>query len=355
MKLRYLITLLLAVFMGLEVNAQTNENLTFKGNARFSYMSSGPNADDIFEGTAFLRVRVGASYSFNENSSFHARLATTQSDELPAVRFTIIPDGGGIDAGTVSFDHFYYRYSNDGLDLKVGRFQHTPGVKSNSGRSILRFQSNNINNHWIDGFHLKKYLNDEWFGEVVGEYQNRGNTSYSYRPLLNFGKNEHNAAAYIGLQNLTRDDNNFIQKNIAVFVAPGAYLKPDGYSTYFAALAQLTHDTPVESFRGGSFRIAAEAGQNLNAAEFGEGNILNLSFGVHNFADKHQLMIEFTKTGTEWQTANVYAPNADEMEIRYRYFITDNFNIDFRYRIRDSRSDFVDTNYNFFARATIFF
>ncbi|MDR9415251.1 MAG: hypothetical protein RI564_03125, partial [Gracilimonas sp.] len=63
----------------------------------------------------------------------------------------------------------------------------------------------------------------------------------------------------------------------------------------------------------------------------------------------------FTKIGSEWQTANVYAPNADEMEIRYRYFITNDLNIDFRYRIRDFRADLVDTNYNFFARATYSF
>ena len=225
-------------------------------------------------------------------------------------------------------------------------------MKSNAGRSIFRFQSNNVNNHWSDGFHAKKYLNDEWFGEVVGEYQNRGNTSYTYRSLLNFGNNEHNVAAYIGAQNHTRDDNGFIQKGFGLFVAPDAFLKPDGYSTYAGLLAQLVHDTPVESFQGGSFRIAAEAGQNVNAAEFGDGTILNLSFGVNNFADQHEIMIEFTKIGAEWQTANVYAPNADEMEIRYRYFFSKKFNIDFRYRIRDSRYDFVDTNYNAFARAT---
>ena len=66
-------------------------------------------------------------------------------------------------------------------------------------------------------------------------------------------------------------------------------------------------------------------------------------------------MVEFAKTDSQWLTANVYAPNADEFEIRYRYFISSDLNVDFRYRIRDFRPDFAPTNYGFFARATYSF
>lgn len=357
MKIRSLLVLLVTLLIGWEANAQSNENISLSGDARFAYLGSSSEPGDIFDGNSFLRVRVGGNYTFNENSSFTARLATTQSNDFPAVGFSIAPEGGGVNNGTITIDNFYYRYKNEEWDVKVGRFQYNSAVKSNAGRSIFRFQSNNVNNHWTDGFHAKKYLNEEWFGEVLGEYQNRGNTSYAYKSLLNFGNNKHNIAAYLGAQNQTRDENNFIQKGFGLFLAPDAFQpeplqNPQKYSTYAGLLAQLVHDTPVESFQGGSFRIAAEAGQNVNADEFSDGTILNISFGVNNFAEQHELMIEFTKIGAEWQTANVYAPNADEMEIRYRYFFSKKFNIDFRYRIRDSRNDLIDINYNAFARAT---
>ena len=344
----------LAAFF-LNVNAQDNSNFNFSGNARFAYVSSSGEAFEHFEGTSFLRVRVGAFYTFNENNGFKARLATTQSSEFPEASFTIQADGGGLNPGSISFDEFYYQFKNEQIQVKAGRFQHTPKVLSNAGRSQMRFMSNNINVHWVDGIYVKRSLNEDWYGELVGEYQPRNHTSYSYRNPLNFGNNEHNIASYLGVENRTRDDNNFIQKGFGLFVAPDAYLKSDGYSTYLALMGRLVYDLPKpDALNGGSFRVAAELGQNLNAA-FEDGNSAVLSFGIHNFAEKHQFMVEFAKTGSDWLTANVYAPNADELEFRYRYFITNDLNIDFRYRIRDSRSDLVNTNYNFFARATYSF
>lgn len=334
------------------IQAQNSENLNFIGDARFSYMSTSTDAVDIVDGTAYLRVRVGATYKFDSHSIFRARLATTQSDEFPPVSFTLKPDGGGLNPGSISFDQFYYNFKNDEFDIKAGRFQHSANVRSNAGRSIFRFQSNNINNHWVDGIHIKKYLNEEWIGEVVGEYQNRGNTSYSYGGKLDFGKNTHNFAAYAGAENEIRDELNFIQKGFGLFYAPASYAKAGGYSYYLAFMSRLVYDLPRELLNGGSFRIAGEAGQNLNSGNFQNGNILNLSLGIHNYAEKHQFMVEFTKTGSDWLTANVYAPNADEIEIRYRFFFSKKLNIDFRYRIRESRNELIGTNYNFFARAT---
>ncbi|MEQ8523281.1 hypothetical protein [Gracilimonas sp.] len=352
-RIGFTIAVLAAFF--LNVQAQDNSNFNFSGNARFSYGSSSGEAFEHFEGTSFLRVRVGAFYGFNENHGFKARLATTQSSEFPEASFTIKADGGGLNTGSISFDEFYYQFKNEKTQVKAGRFQHTPKVLSNAGRSHMRFMSNNINIHWIDGIYVKRSLNEDWYGEVIGEYQPRNHTSYSYRGPLNFGNNEHNVASYLGLENRTRDDNNFIQKGFGLFVAPNAYLKPSGYSTYFAVMSHLVYDLPKpDALNGGSFRVAAELGQNLNAA-FEDGTSAVLSLGINNFADKHQFMVEFARTDSDWLTPNVYAPNADELEIRYRYFISDDLNIDFRYRIRESRSDFVDTNYNFFARATYSF
>lgn len=352
MNIRITFTLLsLFLFSGLTF-AQQQESLSFHGNARFAYFSPSTDAFGHFEGTSFLRLRAGATYAFNETHSIRGRLATTQSQDLPAISFTIKPDGGGLNAGSISFDELFYRFNNENTEFKIGRFQYSAPVLSNAKRSIYKFQSNNINVHWTDGFYLKRALNEDWFGEFVGEYQNRGNTSYAYRSKLNFRNNEHNVAAYLGAENRSRDDNNFIQKGFGMFYAPDAYSTVDGYSSYLAFMSRLVYDLPrPDALRGGSFRIAGEVGQNLNA-DFEDGSIFNLSFGVNNFADKHELMIEFTKTDSEWLTANVYGPNSDEMEIRYRYFFDNQFNIDFRYRIRESRNDLIPTNYNFFARAT---
>ena len=355
MFLRFFISVAIMAALFINVQAQDNTQFSLSGNARFAYVSSDGDAFDHFDGTSFLRVRIGAAYAFNENHGFKARLATSQSSDFPEPVFTIKADGGGLNRGSISFDQFYYSYKDNETEIKAGRFQHTAKVLSNAGRSNFRFMSNNINVHWIDGLYLKRNFNESWYGELTGEYQPRNHTSYTFRGPLNFANNEHHIASYLGIENRTRDEHNFIQKGFGLFVAPNAYFKAGGYTTYLALMSRLVYDLPKpQVLNGGSFRIAAELGQNLNTS-VEKGNSAVLSFGIHNYADQHQIMIEFGKTGSDWLTPNVYGPNTDELEIRYRYLITDDLNIDFRYRIRDSRSDLVDTSYNFFARATYSF
>lgn len=352
---RIIFTFTLGVTLFLNAQAQDKSKLDFSGNARFAYVSSTSEAFEHFEGTSFLRLRLGAFYTFNENHGFKARLATTQSSKLPKPTFTIAADGGGLNRGSISFDEFYYQFRNENTEIKAGRFRAYPKILSNAERSHMRFLSNNVNIHWLDGIYFKRNLNKEWYGEFVGEYQPRNRTTYPYRGALSFGNSKNNIASYVGLENQTRDNNNFIQKGFGLFVAPNAYLKSGEYNTYFAVMSRAVYDLPKpDVLNGGSFRIAAELGQNLNSA-LDKGTSAVISFGVHSFAEKHRLMAEFAKTDAQWLTPNVYAPNADELEIRYHFIISDNMKIEARYRIRDYRPSNRATNYNFFTRFTYSF
>ncbi|MDR9416967.1 MAG: hypothetical protein RI564_11845 [Gracilimonas sp.] len=348
------ITLVSVFLLVTTLSAQDNGKVDYSGNLRLAYVSSTDDAINHFEGTTFLRIRLGAFYTFNANNGFKARLATTQSSKLPKPKFTVLADGGGLNRGSISFDEFYYQFQNDVTQIKAGRFRYYPKILSNAERSHFRFMSNNVNVHWLDGVYIKRDLNEEWFTELVGEYQPRNQTSVPYRGNLNFGNNEHNFASYLGVDNRTRDKNNIIQKGFGLFVAPDAYLKSGSYSTYLAVMSRMVYDLPrPDILKGGSFRIAAEVGQNLNSP-FENGTNAVISFGVNGFAEKHRLMAEFAKTDAEWLTPNVYVPNADELEFRYHFIMSDNMKIEARYRIRDYRTNRA-TNYNFFARFTYSF
>lgn len=334
--------------------AQKTDHFSINGNARFAYLSNSDEAPDHFRGTSYLRVRFGGTYNFNYSHSFNGRLATTQSSNFDPVGFQIWSDSKGLNPGHISFDEFYYRYTNSKTDIKLGRFQHSVSVLTNSKRSHFRFQSGNTSIHWTDGIFLKRKLGNKWSGEVVAEYQPKNHVTYAYRDGLNFSQNTHNFATYLGLESRPGNLANIIQRGIGIYYAPNAYKKVYGYSFYLAIMSRIVFDFPKkDALKGGSFRIAGEAGQNLNAS-FENGSSLVVSAGIHNYASRHQLMIEFAKTDPEWLSTSVYAPNTDELEIRYRFYFTKKFNIDFRYRIRDSRNAFFNTNYNFFARATYF-
>lgn len=353
--MRIIVPLLFLFFTTDYVLAQSEKPLSFNGNIRIAHLGSDTNADGLGGENTAMRTRVGFNYQINANSSFTGRLAGTFSINFEKTRFTIAADGGGLNFGSLSFDQFFYQFKNENLTLKIGRFQESIPVSTNAGRSQLRFQSNVTFIHWSDGLYLKKNVSDDWYGEVIAEYQPRNRTTYPYRGALNFGNNPNNFTGYFGVENNTRDDLNIIQKGFGIFVASDAYLKPDGYSTYLAFTSRLALDFPKEELlNGGSFRIGAEIGQNLNS-DFKDGTSMVASVGVNNVAEKHEFMIEFAKTDSQWLTATVFGPNSDEVELRYRYFYSKNLNFDFRYRIREARNNTIPTAYSTFLRTTYSF
>ncbi|GAB5408124.1 MAG: hypothetical protein BalsKO_04890 [Balneolaceae bacterium] len=336
--------------------AQESGSLTFDGNFRYAYIGNDTNGSGLENGIHTLRTRIGLRYILSEQSSFRARLASTFSDELEAPKLTIRSDGGGrLAFGSISFDELYYRFQNDDYDVKLGRFQHTIGVRSNAGRSLMRFQSNLIFVNWTDGAYFKRNLENGWYGEFIGEYQPKGYLSYPYQGPLNFGNNDHNFNAYFGIENRERDENNIIQKGFGLFVAPNAYLKNGDYSTYTAITSRIAIDLPQNDLlRGGSWRIAGEFGQNLSTS-IENGTMAIISVGVNRFAEKHEFMVEFVSTDEQWLLANVFARNGEEIELRYRFFATKDLNFDARYRIRSSNNETIPNFYNTFIRATYSF
>ncbi len=350
MKKLVLTVLLSSVFLGASLGQET-DNFEWYGNIRFAYLGSDTQGDGFGGENTSVRFRVGGIYTINDKSTFRARLATTISQDFESLRFTVRADGGGLDYGSVSFDEFYYQYEDDWGFLRVGRFQGSIPVYSNARRSHLRFHSNVNFIHWSDGLYLKRYVNEEWFTQAIVEYQPKGYTTFPYRNNFNFGDNDHNITSYLGLENTTRDDLNFIQKGFGILYSPGTYLKPSGYSDYLAFSARAAVDVPSEPLNGGSWRFAGEIGQNLNT-DPENGTSLVVSAGVNKVADKHEFMVEFAKTGSQWLTAPVYGPDSDEVEFRYRYFISPKLNFDARYRIRDPRPDGIPTVYSTFLRLT---
>lgn len=343
---------ILTVFCLSTISTAQESSYSFYGDVRFAHIGIDTEPDGIGGPNTLMRLRPGIRFFFNENHSFSGRIAYLLSKEFEPLTFTLKADGNNqLALGSMSFDEFYYQYENGDFLLKAGRFQKSINALSNAKRSHFRFQSNGANVHWSDGLYLKKSISEDWFGEAVIEYQHINDISYPYRANLNFGNNEHNLNYYLGAENRT-PSNNIIQKGFGLFVAPNAFLKPNGYSTYVAMMSRITLDYPArDALNGGSVRIAGELGQNINTA-FENGTSAVTSFGINNFADHHEFMIEFASTDSQWLTSSAYGANSDEVEFRYRYVHGPKFNFDIRYRIRESRSDFIPTQYSTFLRFT---
>ncbi|MEQ9308425.1 MAG: hypothetical protein RLN90_03160 [Balneolaceae bacterium] len=354
MNFRILIIFLLTPFLA---NGQEKETLEVYGNVRFAHIGSDTNADGWGGDNYTMRLRPGLKYNHSENHSFSARLTYLVSKELEPIKLSLVADGSGrLAFGSITFDEFYYKFINEDSEFRIGRFQKSLGTLANAKRSHSRYQSNSNNVHWTDGIYYKKYLNESWYGEGIVEYQPKNHPTFQYSTPLDFSKNDHNFTFYAGAENRERDKYNIIQKGFGLMYIPGIYLKADGYADYAAFTSRITLDFPQgETLKGGSIRIAGELGQNVNTA-FSEGTSMVASIGINNFAKKHEIMIEFAKNDSGWLIArNIYVPNADEMEVRYRFFATEKLAIDARYRIRNPRADGVVNSYSTFLRATYAF
>ncbi len=346
---------LITLFLTTMVQAQEKEIKPY-GEVRLAYLGNtnsatglgndGDEAGDFFG----IRLRYGVKYSLNQNSLFAARLAGQFRDDTDDLSFTIKAEGDGINPGTISFDELYYQFKNETTTLRLGRFQQNLNVLSNSGRNSIRFQSNVIFIHWTDGLYLKQQLNDEWYGQVIAEYQPRNATTFPYKGGLDFGNNEHNFTAFAGVENTTRDKFNIIQKGIGLFVAPNTYFYDGEYKSYIAFISRIAFDFPQkEALDGGSIRISGEFSQNL-ISEFSDGTNAILTAGINRFASKHDLMIEFSRTDPEWLIATTYAPSNDEMELRYRFYASNKIWLDARYRVRVKDNPAIPYRYSTFLR-----
>lgn len=340
------------IFTSFPLTAQV---IDFNGDVRYAVVGNGADESGLDNLIGALRTRAGASVVYDENHSFHSRLAVTVSDSFEQLRFTIQADGGGLNLGSISFDQFYYSYKNESTELRIGRYQQSLPILSNSTRSHIRFQSNLVNNHFSDGVYWKQNLDNGWYSEVIAEYQPRNHTTYPYRNNLNFGGNEHNFTTYAGLENRERDEFNIIQKAAGFFIAPDAYFKNGEYTTYTAFSSRIAVDLPQgDALKGGSIRLAGELGQNLSTS-FDTGTIAVFSAGINGYDEKHQLMAEFAKIDQQWLLASVFVQNTDELELRYRFFATDQLYFDARYRIRSSRIDGINNSYSTFIRVNYSF
>lgn len=351
----------IAVFTVLGVhgtaNAQDN-SLTFYGDVRVGHIGNDTNADGLGGNNSLLRIRPGIKYLFNENHSFSGRLAYLVSVEFEDFDVSLEADynNRALSYGTLGIDELYYQYSDAKNLLKVGRFQQSFNVLSNAQRSHFKFQSNANFVHWTDGVQYRRYLNNGWFGEAIVEFH-EANVSYPYSFGLDFDGDHLNVASFLNFEHRQRDENNIIQKGFTVMWAPHTYIQGSTANDfirddYLAISSRIAYDLPKpDALEGGSIRIAGEIGTNLHD-RIENAYSMVASFGINNYADKHELMVELAKTGSQWLTASSYARNADELEIRYRYHFSPKFNMDFRYRIRDYRIDGVANRYSTFIRAT---
>src|SRR3546814_13084723 len=83
-----------------------------------------------------------------------------------------------------SSDLLGYQAPDNGLRLKVGRFQTAFAVPGVASKGLDRNDSPNIDINWTDGVHLDMPIAGGWRGHVIGQYRHRkGSGAVAHAPL----------------------------------------------------------------------------------------------------------------------------------------------------------------------------
>src|SRR3546814_5827308 len=97
-----------------------------------------------------------------------------------------------------------YQAPDNGLRLKVGRFQTAFAVPGVASKGLDRNDSPNIDINWTDGVHLDMPIADGWRGHVIGQCRHRkGSGDVAHAPL-HFSDPGSRGTVFLGLGNRQR-------------------------------------------------------------------------------------------------------------------------------------------------------
>src|SRR3546814_8396733 len=103
-----------------------------------------------------------------------------------------------------SSDLLGYQAPDNGLRLKVGRFQTAFAVPGVASKGLDRNDSPNIDIKWTDGVHLNMPIAGGWRGHVIGQYRQRKGTGAVAHAPLDFNDPDSRGTGFLALENKQR-------------------------------------------------------------------------------------------------------------------------------------------------------
>lgn len=133
---------------------------------------SGATADDAFSGARF---RLRLKREMGENCRFQTRFAAAAADRANDWNLYIRPDrdsGTAVNPGTATFDEFFVQCESldSNSQWRFGRLQSNLDLPHMATRSLDRSQASSLNIGWTDGITFRQKLGEQWYGEIVAQY-----------------------------------------------------------------------------------------------------------------------------------------------------------------------------------------
>ncbi|MDQ3206006.1 MAG: hypothetical protein M3Q40_05790 [Pseudomonadota bacterium] len=312
---------------------------TFSGDLRAGYFASERSARDgtRTEQDAFnARLRLAVERSFNPRWRVRTRLAGRFSSEQDGRRVYLrgyTPSRTGTAFGDVTLDEAYlgYQAPDDGLRLKVGRFQTAFLVPGVATKGLDRNDSPNTAVNWTDGVHLDMPVAGGWRGHMIGQYRHRkGSGGVAYAPL-DFRDRGSRGTLFLGLEN-KQPLGPVTQRMLSLTWLPDSLanrgLADPSREDYVTVDARVAAEWPLRAdgprlVAGAEAAYAMETPRDAVAGTGGGGDAGGLAWqvqaSVYDFVPKHHIGVALGRVEAGWLLSPDYRPNDRSAEIRYQW------------------------------------
>jgi hypothetical protein len=344
----------LAMSPGAIAASAATPDWTFSGDLRAGYFASERTARDGAESDdeAFnARLRIAVEHAFNERWRVRTRVAgrfSSAQDGSNAYLRAYAPTRTGAAFGDVTLDEAYlgYQAPDDGLRLRVGRFQTgfaLPGVPS---KGLDRNDSPNTEINWTDGVHVDMPIGGGWRGHLIGQYRHaKGSGGVAYAPL-DFSYPGSRATVFLGLENKQRLGP-VTQRMLSLTWMPDSLadrgLADPSRKDYLTLDARIAAEWPLRD-GGPKLVVGAELAHALQTprdAAVGTGGngdsgglAWQLQASVHEFAPKQAIGVVYGRADAGWLLSPDFRPNDRLAEIAYQWQFRPKTTLDARVRER---------------------
>ncbi len=324
------------------------------GDLRAGYFASERTARDgaRSDDEAFnARLRVAVEHAFNERWRVRTRLAGRFSSAQDGSNIYLrgyAPSRTGAAFGDVTLDEAYlgYQATDDGLRLRVGRFQTAFALPGLPSKGLDRNDSPNTEINWTDGVHLDMPLAGGWRGHVIGQYRHRmGSGGVAHAPL-DFSDPGSRATLFLGLENKQRLGP-ITQRMLALTWMPASLadrgLADPSRTDYMALDARVAAEWPLRAdgarlVAGAEVGYAARTPRDAAAGTGGGGDSGGLAWqlqaSVHDFAPKQAIGVVYGRADAGWLLSPDFRPNDRLAEIAYQWQFRPKTSLDARVRER---------------------
>lgn len=348
-------TTLAASFGASAAPAAPGDGWKASGDLRGGWFASEGTARDGTESSqdAFnARLRVAIERGFADHWTVRTRVAgrfSSDQDGTDVYLRSYAPTRSGARFGDVTLDEAYlgYQAPDNGLRLRIGRFQTAFAVPGVASKGLDRNDSPNIDVQWTDGVHLDVPVAGGWRGHAIAQYRDRkGSGGVAHAPL-DFSDDGSRATVFLGLENKQRLGP-ITQRMVSVTWMPDSLadrgLANPSRTDYTAVDARIAAEWPLRE--GGPRLVAgaevAYAPKTPLASAVGTGGsgdagglAWQLQASLYDFAPRHHIGIAIGGADAGWLLSPDYRPNDRSAEIRYQWQFLPKTSMEARFRERN--------------------